>query len=200
MDKADITDPRLKVPGFWGWLFKRDADGDRGLANVVNRWLIFHAAVAAAAAYFSQADATTVAKTVALPGSAILIGLAFGWAGRSAGLLQDKSFSKFLIENGPSPEGYVYAFQLAVLAVLAFIATALMLIMGGTGLSTGSAGNDDAINRGLLCFVGSIAVRESWGIIYFVNKLTIQYYRVREQELIEEAQEKAEEDAKSAAS
>lgn len=200
MDKADTTDPRLKVPGFWGWLFKRDADGDRGLANVVNRWLVFHAAVAAAAVYFSQADATTVAKTVALPGSAILIGLAFGWAGRSAGLLQDKSFSKFLIENGPSPEGYVYAFQLAVLAVLALIATALVLIMGGTGFSTGSAGNDDAINRGLLCFVGSIAVRESWGIIYFVNKLTIQYYRVREQELIEEALKMVEEDAKSAAS
>lgn len=198
MNKADIPAARLKVPGFWGWLAKRDADGDRGLANVVNRWLIFHAAIAAAAAYFSQADATVVAKTVALPGSAILIGLAFGWAGRSAGLLQDKSFSKFLIENGPSPEGYVYAFQLAVLAVLAFIATALVLIMGGTGVSTGNAGNDNAINRGILFFVGSIAVRESWGIIYFVNKLTIQYYRVREQELVEEAEKDVDRQTKAA--
>jgi len=197
MDKADATDPRLKVPGFWGWLFKRDADGDRGLANVVNRWLVFHATVAAAAAYLSQADATTVAKTVALPGSAILIGLAFGWAGRSAGLLQDKSFSKFLIENGPSPEGYVYAFQLAVLAVLTFIATAIVLILGGIGFSTGDAGNDNAINRGILFFVGSVAVRESWGIIYFVNKLTIQYYRVRENELADEAEKKAEEEARA---
>lgn len=190
MDKADTPDPdpRLEVPGFWGWLVKRDADGDRGLANIVNRWLVFHVAVAFAAAHFSQADATTVAKTAALPGSAILIGLAFGWAGRSASLLQDKSFSKFLIQHGPSPEGYVYAFQLAVLAVLALIATALILIMGGIGLTADSAGTADAINRGILFFVGSIAVREAWGIIYFVNKLTIQYYRLREQELIEEAQ------------
>jgi len=35
----------------------------------------------------------------------------------------------------------------------------------------------------LLFGFGSIAVRESWGIIDFVNKLTIQYYRVREQEI-----------------
>ena len=196
MDKADNAEAPLEVPGFWGWLVNRDADGDRGIANVVNRWLVFHAAVAAAAAYFSQADATAIAKTVALPGSAILIGLAFGWAGRSSGLLQDKSFSKFLIENGPSPEGYVYAFQLAVLAVLTFIAIALVLIMGGTGVSTGNMDNDAAINRGILFFIGSVAVRESWGIIYFVNKLTIQYYRIRERELIEEADKKAEEGAK----
>jgi hypothetical protein len=193
MDKPDPSAVPLKVPGFWGWLVKRDAHGDRGLQNVVNRWLIFHAGVAAVAAHFAHTDAIAVAKTVALPGSAILIGLAFGWAGRSAGLLQDKSFSKFLIDNGPSPEGYVYAFQLAVLAVLAFIATALVLIMGGTGLSTGREASDDAVNRAILFFVGSIAVRESWGIIYFVNKLTIQYYHVREQELIEEAEKEAEE-------
>lgn len=186
MDKPDDSAEDLHVPGFWGWLVKRDSEGDRGLSNVVNRWLVFHVGVAAAAAFLSQADATLIAKTVALPGSAILIGLAFGWAGRSAGLLQDKSFSKFLIENGPSPEGYVYSFQLAVLMVLSFIATALLLIMGGTGLSTGSEVIDGAINRAALFFVGSVAVRESWGIIYFVNKLTIQYYRVRERELAEE--------------
>ncbi|HEX7857486.1 MAG TPA: hypothetical protein VF503_27710 [Sphingobium sp.] len=189
MDKADTPETRFKVPGFWDWLVKRDADGDRGLSNVVNRWLVFHVAIGAAAAYFSQVDATGVAKTVALPGSAILIGLAFGWAGRSASLLQDKSFSKFLLESGPSPEGYVYAFQLAVLAVLLFIGVALILIMGGTGVSTGSHVTDGAINRAILFFFGSVAVRESWGIIYFVNKLTIQYYRVREVELAAESAE-----------
>lgn len=191
MINPETPAPPLKVPGFWIWLVTRDTDGDRGLENVLNRWLVLHAALAAAAAYFSHTNAYDVAKTVALPGSAILIGLAFGWAGRSAGLLQDKSFSKFLIENGPSPEGYVYAFQLAVLAVLAFIATALVLIMGGIGISTGNVALNDAVNRGILFFVGSVAVRESWGIIYFVNKLTIQYYRVREQELLEEARRAA---------
>jgi hypothetical protein len=183
MTKPEASSPLKSVPGFWTWLVYKDAEGDRGIANVANRWLFFHAAVGGALAYLSPADPIALAKTVALPGAAILVGLAFGWAGRSAGLLQDKSFSKFLIENGPSPEGYVYAFQLAVLAVLAFIGTAMVLVAGGLGLSTGSNANDDFINRAILGCVGSVAVRESWGIIYFVNKLTIQYYRVREQEL-----------------
>lgn len=122
-----------------------------------------------------------------MPGAAILIGLAFGWAGRSASLMQDKNFSKFLIENGPAPEGYVYSFQLAVLAVLLFIAVAVSLVAGGLGISLGSPALDSHVNRFLLFSVGSIAVRESWGIIYFVNKLTIQYYRVRERELSSEA-------------
>lgn len=190
MDKADAPEARFKVPGFWDWLVRRDVDGDRGISNILNRWLILHAVIAAAAACFFQANAKEVARTVALPGSAILIGLAFGWAGRSAGLLQDKSFSKFLIENGPSPEGYVYSFQLAVLTVLLFIGTALILIMGGTGVSTGSDVSDGALNRAVLFFCGSVAVRESWGIIYFVNKLTIQYYRVREIEVAAEPVER----------
>jgi hypothetical protein len=187
MDNLDSPVVRFKVPGFWTWLVCKDADGDRGLANIGNRWLLFHFAVAGIAAYVLHENAAAIAKSVALPGSAILIGLAFGWAGRSAGLLQDKSFSKFLIEYGPAPEGYVYAFQLAVLAVLAFVTIALLLVAGGTGISSGSPSCDEAINKGLLFFSGSIAVRESWGIIYFVNKLTIQYYRVREQELIDDA-------------
>lgn len=187
MDNLDSPEVCFKVPGFWTWLAYKDADGDRGLTNIANRWLLFHFAVAGLAAYVLRENAATIAKSVALPGSAILIGLAFGWAGRSAGLLQDKSFSKFLIENGPSPEGYVYAFQLAVLSVLIFVAIALILVAGGIGVSSGSRTCDELINRGLLFFAGSVAVRESWGIIYFVNKLTIQYYRVREQELIDEA-------------
>lgn len=157
------------------------------MSNIINRWLIFHAAVGVGAAWLLRGDAANIAKTVALPGSAILIGLAFGWAGRSASLLQDKSFSKFLIENGPSPEGYVYAFQLAVLAVLTFIAVSLIMVSGGIGISTNDIARNNFINRIILFFIGSVAVRESWGIIYFVNKLTIQYYRVREQELKDEA-------------
>lgn len=161
MDKPDTAPKPLRVPGFWNWLLRRDNEGDRGLRNIANRWLIFHAMIGLLAAYFIKEDAGVIAKTVALPGSAILIGLAFGWAGRSAGLLQDKSFSKFLIEHGPSPEGYVYAFQLAVLTVLSFIACALILAIGGFGLSIGSHAYDDGINRAILFSIGSIAVRES---------------------------------------
>lgn len=171
------------VPGFWTWLFTRDDSGDRGISNVLNWWLAFHAALALGLAVLSTTDAATLAKSVAVPGAAILVGLAFGWAGRSASLLQDKGFSKFLIEHGPQPEGYVYAFQLAILTVLLFIATAMVLVAGGTGLSLGSAYRDEFCNKTMLFAAGSIAVRESWGIIYFVNKLTIQYYRIREIEL-----------------
>ena len=59
----------------------------------------------------------------------------------------------------------------------------MVLVAGGTGLSLGSAYRDEFCNKTMLFAAGSIAVRESWGIIYFVNKLTIQYYRIREIEL-----------------
>lgn len=174
------------VPGFWSWLFRRDADGYRGLSNVLNWWLLFHLTLGGALAIVLRVNATELAKAIALPGAAILVGLAFGWAGRSASLLQDKSFSKFLIENGPSPEGYVYSFQLAVLSVLIFIVIALVIVAGGVGVDLGSATVNGFADRALLFTSGSIATRESWGIIYFVNKLTIQYYRVREEELRDE--------------
>lgn len=80
-----------------------------------------------------------------------------------------------------------YAFHLAVLTVLAFIATALTLVLGGLGLTLGSAKLDGFANLGTLFTIGSIAVRESWGVIDFAKKLTIQYYRVREIELRNEA-------------
>lgn len=184
MTSPDQAHEVAPVPGFWTWLIRRDIHGDRGLANIVNKWLIFHLVVGGGFAYFLDVEAEMVAKTVALPGAAILVGLAFGWAGRSASLLQDKNFSEFLIQNGPPPDGYVYSFQLAILAVLVFIGTALILVVGGFGITSGSHSLDAVANRVLLFTVGSIAVRESWGIIYFVNKLTILYYRVREQQLM----------------
>ena len=152
---------------------------------MLSRWLALHILVGATLANLSTVDAQTAARTIALPSAAILVGLAFGWAGRSAGLLQDKSFSAFLIKHGPSPEGYVYAFQLAILTVLIFIGVSFLIIVGGVGVTLGSPKLDDFVNSMIMFTMGSIALRESWGVIYFVNKLTIQYYRVREVELSE---------------
>lgn len=131
----------------------------------------------------SPNSATDIARSIAMPGAAILVGLAFAWAGRSASLLQDKAFSKFIIEDGPPAEGYVYSFQLAILTVIAFVVIALSLIAGGVDISLGSQRADDIANKTLLIFAGSLALRECWGVILFVNKLTIQYYKVRELEL-----------------
>ena len=52
---------------------------------------------------------------------------------------------------------------------------------------------DEFGNRALLFFVGSVAVREAWGTVDFVNKLTIQFYRKRELDLaVEEEKSRAE--------
>lgn len=183
MDSPDDRAWRPKVPSFWTWLAGKDCDGDRGISNVLNVWLPLHALIALLLSLNASASATDIARSAALPGAAILIGLAFGWAGRSASLLQDKNFSQFLIEYGPSPEGYVYSFQLAVLIVIIFIANALVLLTGGLDVTLGSTARDEFMNRWSLFFFGSLALRETWGIIYFVNKLTIQYYKVREHEI-----------------
>lgn len=175
----DGTVSRSKVVGFWTWLVRADSQGNRGIDNLANRWLAFHILVALAAAFLVTTDSATISKAIIIPTAGILIGLAFGWAGRSAGLLHDKEFSAFVLSYGAPPEGYVYSFQLAILTMLGFIALALVLAMGGTDLSFGDVDHDAMANRFLLGFVGSIAVREGWGTIYFVNKLTIQFYHFR---------------------
>lgn len=70
--------------------------------------------------------------------------------------------------------------------VLSLVAFSFLLIAGGLPVSLGSDRTNDLANRFGLLLVASVAVRESWGVIYFVNKLTIMYYRVREQEVKEE--------------
>ncbi len=189
MKTAEPRELRLEVVGFWSWLFVRDTDGSRGLTNVINWWLVVHAAIGLLLAGLASAAPIDIARGIALPGAAILVGLAFGWAGRSASLLQDRSFSKFLINNGPPAEGYVYSFQLAILTVLLLVAVSLGIIAGGLRVSFGSAYWDDLTNRFVLFLTASVAVRECWGVIYFVNKLTLQYYRLREQELESEGAE-----------
>ncbi|MDP9423276.1 MAG: hypothetical protein M3Q19_10685 [Pseudomonadota bacterium] len=185
MSETDVIKP---VTGFWTWLVVKDGDS-RGLDNILDRWLPVHIAFSAVLGWLLPLDASNIARTIALPGAAILVGLAFGWAGRSASLLQDKDFSRFIIENGPAPEGYVYSFQLAVLTVIAFIGLSLVMASGGLPLSTGSESVDTYGNRFWLFLTGSIAVRESWGIIYFVNKLTIQFYRLRQSQFETEGDE-----------
>lgn len=177
LDTIDELPPR--VIGFWSWLFRKDRHGDRGLANVINRWLAFHLILAGVGAAILPVAADTLARSAALPGAALLVGLSFGWAGRSAGLLQDKDFSAFIIDHGPPAEGYIYSFQLAILAVLVFVAVAVLIAAGGLPLSSGSVEFDGRWNRFWLIFLGSLAVRECWGVIHFVNKMTIQFYHVR---------------------
>lgn len=173
----------LSVPRFWFWLFHRASDNTRGISNIFNKWIWFHLIVAAGLSITLASPSSEIARYLALPGASALIGLAFGWAGRSASLLQDKDFSKFIIENGAPAEGYVYSFQLAVLTLLIFIGVALVMASGGLPITSRSLLIDDILNRFLLFFVGSIAVREAWGTVDFVNKLTIQFYRKREIDL-----------------
>jgi len=185
MDDVPANQPR--VMGFWTWLLRRDSEGDRGIGNIVNRWLIFHLVIACSAAFLVTTDPMELAKGFVIPTAGILIGLAFGWAGRSAGLLHDKDFSKFLLSHGAPAEGYIYSFQLAILVMFAFIALALTISVGGTDLTFGTPQADDAANRFLLGLVGSCAVREGWGTIYFVNKLTIQFFHFRALQISKEA-------------
>lgn len=172
------TEPR-HVIGFWKWLVTKDIAGDRGAQNILNRWLVLHLALGGVGAAALSAPAFELARFIALPGAALLVGLSFGWAGRSAGLLQDKDFSAFIIKHGPPPEGYVYSFQLAILCVMVFVGASAVIAGGGLPITLGSGPIDEAMNRFMMFFFGSVAVRECWGVIDFVNKLTIQFYLIR---------------------
>lgn len=172
-----------KVVGFWSWLVRRDREGDRGIYNLTDRWNIVGLALSGVLAWIAHMPAQQLALNVALPGAAALVGLSFAWAGRSSSLLQDKDFSEFIIEYGPPVEGYVYSFQLAVLSVAVFIVVSLSLISGGTQLTTGSPEINGILNRFLLLGVGFLAARECWGVIYFANKLSIQFLQIRSRKL-----------------
>lgn len=168
---------------FWSWLILKDRDGDRGISNIVDRWIVLHIFVGVAAGLCFDVDPRDLATKIALPGAAILVGLSFAWAGRSASLFQDKGFSEFIILDGAPIEGYIYSFQLAILVVLSFIGVVAVIYLGGIFPSTNYADIDSMINRSIIVSCGSISVRECWGTILFVNKLTIQYYAVREAEI-----------------
>jgi hypothetical protein len=110
----------MTVRSFWNWLVFKDRDGDRGLKNVLNAWLVLHFAVAIFLTLLVNISIDNLTTKIAIPSSAILVGLSFAWAGRSASLFQDKSFSEFIIKDGAPIEGYIYSFQLSILSVLVF--------------------------------------------------------------------------------
>jgi hypothetical protein len=93
----------------------------------------FHIGIGILAAYVLPKNAFEIASKTTIPAASVLIGFSFAWAGRSASLFQDKSFSKFLIENAPPVQHYVYAFQLAILVCVIFIVTSFVIISGGLG-------------------------------------------------------------------
>lgn len=183
MTDASDPVPLPKVIGFWEWLVARDRDGDRGIANLINWWNALGLMASGFFAAFATLPADELAKGVALPGAAALVGLSFAWAGRSSSLLQDKDFSEFIIRHGPPAEGYIYSFQLAVLTVAIFIVVSLSLVAGGLDITLGSLYLDQAWNRFVLFSSGFIAARECWGVIYFANKLSVQFFKVRAQKL-----------------
>lgn len=181
MTDLERDQEKIKVIGFWKWLFEKNSSTNlRGISNIINIWLLFHLIAAIILAFIFKAPASEISKSAALPGAAALIGLAFGWAGRSTSLLQEKNFSEFIINYGPPAEGYIYSFQLAILSVIIFISIALALTAGGFGISLGNHTKDELANKFILFFFGSIAARESWGIVLFANKLTIKYYKIKE--------------------
>lgn len=171
------------MPKFWHWLFIKDSSGLRGLSNIVNRWLTVHILCGIAASYLLPASYADIASKTLFPSASVLTGFSFAWAGRSASLFQDKSFSQFLIENAPPVQHYVYAFQLAILVCIVFIVTNLIMISGGLGFTSGNSNYDNSINKFIMFSLGSLSLRECWGVINFVNRLTLQYYVVRSVEI-----------------
>ena len=171
------------VRGFWNWLFKKDRDGDRGFRNLLNFWVIFHISVGIFLSIYLKISLQDLTTKIAIPSSAILVGLSFAWAGRSASLFQDKAFSEFIIKDGAPVEGYIYSFQLSILTVLLFILLNFIIYSGGLPISFGKNEYNILMNPFLIYSMGSLALRECWGSILFVNKLTIQYYTVRKEEI-----------------
>lgn len=171
--------PEVRVRSFWRWLFEKDAEGDRGILNLIDFWNAIGVVISALIAFAATAKAATIAAGIALPVAAALVGISFAWAGRSSSLLQDREYAEFIVKYGAPPEGYVYSFQLAILTSVAAVIVAAILSSEIFIFSTGIEKLNAWANRFVLFSIGWIAGRECWGVISFSNKLAIQFYEVR---------------------
>lgn len=102
---------------FWDWLL-RGSGGGAGYKRVANRWLILHIAVGFGLAYAQLDSMKDVARIVLLPFAAVLVGLAFAWAGNAQALLQAEEIREISNFRAGGFIEYVFTYQLSILVLL----------------------------------------------------------------------------------
>lgn len=164
------------ITTFWKWLILGTKFSPSGIRNVLNFYLLAHAALATIAVSLIKSDPFTFAGKALFPAASILIGMSMAWTTRASTILQSKELREALFKNDRSAEDYIYGFQLAILVVITMVT--FVAIMAGGGLDVTIFGGDvDATLSGFwMYFLLSVALRECWGVVNFSNMLSLLDY------------------------
>lgn len=151
---------------YWRWLF-RGSGGKAGIHRLLDRWLLFHAAVGVGLAFLVPLKLQECANAVLLPLAGIIIGLAFAWAGNAQALLQTSEIDDLGDQHKGGFVEYVYVYQMAIMLIFM---TLIVWSLAGLNVFDGAwpKAPSSAAYLGIksACFaLSSIALRECWHVI-----------------------------------
>ncbi len=121
-----------------------------------------------------------VAKAALLPVAAILVGLAFAWAGSAIALLQTSQLQRVgQREDGLALRRVVFGFQTAILVILSAIVLWSLLAAGlGDNWSAARIEWLRWVGRTAMFALSSITVRECWQVTLAVQRQIVQHMQV----------------------
>jgi hypothetical protein len=175
-------------PKYWKW-FGGGSGGTPGYRRLLNLWLLLHGAIGAALAWVVWVDLATAANTVLLPLVGVLVGLSFAWAGNAQALLQVREIEEMADRHPGGYPDYVYAYQTAILAILALLAC-----WGIAGLRVFDVAWPTTARRvpyylikAALFTLSSLALRASWHVVLGAQAMLISRMAIRNSRRADEA-------------
>jgi hypothetical protein len=173
MPKRSLTEHERTIAreqSFWIWFW------ERGLASFWDRWLPLHLVVGVVLAFVIDGRLSDFAKGALFPVAAILVGLAFTWAGSIVALLQTAQLQRLGQHKGGQ---IVFVLQQAILIILVAIIL-WSLVAGGLvdGLTWARIQVPRYIGRTAMFALSSIMIRECWQVTIAVQRSLMSFLQI----------------------
>jgi hypothetical protein len=179
-----------KIPKFWHWLIF-GCGGTPGFARITDRWILLHAFIGLALAFYVPASLQDAAISILVPLAGLLIGLSFAWAANAQALLQSEEIEEITKNTAGGFPDYVYSFLLAVLVVLVSLS-----IWGLAGLGIYDKVWPTATSacyfsvKAVLYLLLSLTIRTSWHVVLGSQSLLLMRWAIRDKRKGEAKQER----------
>lgn len=151
---------------FWKWFFF-GSGGKAGYKKFLDRWFILHLLIAIVLAIFARDSLSDVASRLLLPLAGVLVGMSFAMTSSFHSILETREINELAEYNPGGYEDYLFTFQLAFLVL--FVTLAAWALAGIGIFDTYVADKDFVVTyrsiQGILYFLFSLSLRESWQVI-----------------------------------
>lgn len=149
-----------------------------GIRLLFDRWIIFHACVAAFLVNSLNANPFDFAARALFPAASILVGMAVAWTSRASAIMHDEKFRKRIIAEDNPAENYFYSYQLSLLIMITTVSYISLMAAGGLRYNFISYDISTKASGFWLYFLLSLSIRECWSIVNFSSLLSILSDRV----------------------